>query len=614
MYAFSQSGLLNQQALRDARSAAHRAIELDASLASSHLALAHAALAESRWDEGLREARIAAGIGPSQPEALRALGVAYLANGDARRAIDLFERGLRLDPNPPDAHWCVMGAAYRLDGQIEEAVQLWERGRSVDPKNLSCRVHLAHYFETRGPQSEAQAVVEELRRADPALSVARLRPFVNRAGTFAWTHSLDPDDRDRPERIIESLRRAGLPDEPHVPAAERPSLIVLPFDNFSGDPEQQYFADGLTEDLTTELSGTPNLKVMSRNLAFLYKDEPVSPVALHEELGVDYVIEGSVRRSADRIRINVQLIDGPGGAHVWAQKYDRDRVEIFEVQSEIIETVLGRLNIEIRNDQQRRLSRKPTDSLTAYEAYLKGRELMVQYTPESTQQAREYLQRAIELDPDYADAHAILGGVEVNLWSLLRDRKEERLERAEAAVTRALEIDPYSAAANAWLAGIRQVQGRFEEGLLAAKEAVRLEPTDTWFHMLWTLQVSVGDWDGVQQSIDAALDLNPRYVGGGDVWTCQGLIHYTAGRFEEALALWERARRANASNPDPRLWLAYEYGRQGRIEDAQGPVRELLSTMPDLTAEGAEGMWYWLRYRPAPQQEILAAFRSAGLP
>ena len=189
---------------------------------------------------------------------------------------------------------------------------------------------------------------------------------------------------------------------------DRPSIAVLPFDNLSGDPEQEYFSDGLTEDLITDLSQLSGLFVTSRHAVFQYKGRQAPPRQVAKDLGVRYVLEGSVRRAANRVRINAQLIDAATGFHLWAQRYDRDLEDIFALQDEITRAIVAALEVRLTARERAGIERRYTENLEAYDLFLQAREGFWRRTQEGAVQARKTLERAIALDPKFAAAHALL--------------------------------------------------------------------------------------------------------------------------------------------------------------------------------------------------------------
>ena len=195
-------------------------------------------------------------------------------------------------------------------------------------------------------------------------------------------------------------------DKMAFPLPDMPSIAVLPFDNLSDNPEQEYFSDGMTDDLITDLSKISGLFVIARNSSFQYKGQSVDIKKVSRELGVLYVLEGSVRRAGDKIRINAQLIDATTGGHLWAERYDRDLKDIFALQDEVTQKIVAALAVKLTEDEQKRLVRKYTDNIEAYDFYLQGMEYKNRYTKEANIQARQMFERAIDLDPEFAAAYA----------------------------------------------------------------------------------------------------------------------------------------------------------------------------------------------------------------
>ena len=196
---------------------------------------------------------------------------------------------------------------------------------------------------------------------------------------------------------------------PALPLPDKPSIVVLPFVNMSGDPEQEYFSDGMTEDLITKLSKLSRLFVIARNSAFTYKGKAVKVQDVSREMGVRYVLEGSVRKAENQVRITAQLVDALRGAHLWAESYDRELQDIFAVQDEITQQVVTALEVEVMEAEVARVRRTPTHNLTAYDYFLRGDKYYDLLTKEAHDQARQMFEQAIALDPQYAEAYVMLG-------------------------------------------------------------------------------------------------------------------------------------------------------------------------------------------------------------
>src|SRR2546427_991662 len=226
---------------------------------------------------------------------------------------------------------------------------------------------------------------------------------------------------------------------PTVP--DKPSIAVLPFVNMSGDPEQEYFSDGITEELITDLSKLSGLFVISRNSVFLYKGKAVKPEQVSQELGVRYVLEGSVRKAGDRVRITAQLVEASTGYHRWAERYDRSLQEIFALQDEIRQKIVMALKVQLTQEEQARFRRFPTHNLEAYDALLRGLEYVYLFTQEANAQARQLFESAMALDPQYAAAYALLGFTYLRDWIYQWSHDPQTLERAFALAQRAIALD-----------------------------------------------------------------------------------------------------------------------------------------------------------------------------
>jgi adenylate cyclase len=364
-----------------------------------------------------------------------------------------------------------------------------------------------------------------------------------------------------------------------LPLPDKPSIAILPFDNLSGDPEQQYFSDGISEDIITDLSKISGLFVIARNSAFTFRGKSAKTQDVSRELGVRYVLEGSVRRAGNRVRITTQLVDGTTGGHVWAERYDRDLTDFFAVQDEVTHEIVAALAIKLTPDEHQRLVRKGTDNLEAYDHLVRGTHLTFQVTKETNVEAGRLLERAIELDPHLARAFTMLSHVHVlayvNGW---REQPEALLQRAfelalqavaldnddpdghwnlgiaylwrrrhdlaTAAERRALHLNPNFASAHAALGNILYYSGRSSEAVEPLLMAMRLDPyySEIWLHFLALAYFGMGRYD------DAAAILKRRIIRRPDtdisrvlLAACYGYI----GRGEEARALWQEALRLN---------------------------------------------------------------------
>ena len=325
---------------------------------------------------------------------------------------------------------------------------------------------------------------------------------------------------------------------------DKPSIAVLPFDNMSDDPQQDYFSDGITEDLITDLSKVSGLFVIARNSTFTYKDKPVKIQKVAEDLGVRYVIEGSVRRAGDIMRINVQLVDATTGYHLWAERYDSNFANIFDIQDKINKKIISALSIKLSQGEQELFTRKYTDNVEAYDVFLEGLKYLNLMTSESLGKAVTFFKRAVELDSNFARAHSMLAGAyNVSLitrwyidlgWSNVRALRDKHLQEALK--------DPTSYSAHSTLAYILIYRNKHEEAVSEAERALSLAPGDAYTHFTMGRALL---WAG--RSVDAvdylkiAMRLNPdspAYY----LWHL-GLARFLMGQMEEALVFAERSRQ-----------------------------------------------------------------------
>jgi len=291
-------------------------------------------------------------------------------------------------------------------------------------------------------------------------------------------------DKARGSHYIETVHRRGYRFIGAIRGQESgvrdwvdtPSIAVLPFTNLSGDPEQEYFSDGLTEVLTSDLSQLSGLFVIARHSAFTYKGKAVQVQKVGRELGVRYVLEGSVLKSGDRVRITAQLVDATTGYYLWTERYDRPLKDIFALQDEIVQKIVTTLKLQLTLWEQGILVRKSTDNLEAYDYYLRGLEYHFRFTQEAFAQARHMYEKAIELDPKYAAAYASLGWTYVAAWAYQWSQDPRTLERAFELAQRAVALDDSLPIAHSLLGRVHLSKKRHEQAIAEAERAIALDP------------------------------------------------------------------------------------------------------------------------------------------
>ncbi len=349
---------------------------------------------------------------------------------------------------------------------------------------------------------------------------------------------------------------------PVLELPDRPSIAVLPFTNISGDPEQEYFSDGLTEDLITDLSKISGLFVIARNSVFIYKDRAVKTEEVGRELGVRYVLEGSVRKAGGRVRITAQLIDTTTGGHLWAERYDRDFGDIFSVQDEVTERIVAALAVKLTEDEKDRSAQRGTDSLEAYDHSLRGLEYYFRRTEEANAVARQLFEKAIALDPEYAWAYSRLGWTYATEWSFGWSQDRESLEQAFKLAKKALALEDALPDAHCLLGNGYLWKMNHSQAVAELKKAIALNPN---YADGCAGLSDVLNWAGRPEEaigwLEKAMRLNPRYP----VWYLWGLGHayFLAARYDEAVATFKRAINRNPNFWPARVYLAASYAEAG---------------------------------------------------
>jgi len=369
------------------------------------------------------------------------------------------------------------------------------------------------------------------------------------------------------------------------PLPEKPSIAVLPFTNMSGDPEQEYFSDGITEDIITTLSKVPRLFVIARNSTFTYKGKPVRVQQVAEELGVRYVLEGSVRKAEERVRITAQLIDATRGHHLWAEKYDRDLRDIFALQDEVTRKIVRALVVKLTKDEQQLLVDKRTDNLEAYDHVLRGIDHFLRMTGEENAEARQMFKHALDLDPDYAVAYSWLGWTYWMEWSFEWSQDPASLDRAFELVQRALSLDDSLSDAHALLGKVYLWKKQYDQAVSELEKTVALDPNDAdGLAGLGEILYFAGRPEKAIGLIKRAIRLNPM----PPVWYFHGLGHayYLAGQYDEAIAALKRTLIRNPNFWPAHVYLAASYIELGRDEEARAEAEKILRINPRFSLEG----------------------------
>jgi TolB-like protein len=406
-----------------------------------------------------------------------------------------------------------------------------------------------------------------------------------------------------PVRAYRVVGMSKMPAAAPQPVQANPSIAVLPFINMSGDLEQQYFSDGITEDIITELSHFRELLVIARNSSFRYRDKANDLGRIGRELGVQYIVEGSIRASLRRVRITAGVVDVATGNQLWTQRYDRDMRDIFAVQDEVAQSIAATVEGRVAASGARRSRRKPTHDLVAYDYFLQGRERLERY---DTVAAGALFRRATELDPEFARAHALLSQATIMIGNT--DQRPEMLHEGLALARTAVSLDESDPLSHMALGFAYTIARQFDLAGLHTDRAIKLNPANLRIaseRAVWL--TFVGRPEDALNLLDANLKRDP--FPPQSFWASRGFALFACRRYEESIQAFGRVAR-------PNLWhcfyLASAHAHLGLTDQARSYVRELLRMQPAFTL-GQVGSIETFQ-DPAGLDHLLEGLRKAGLP
>jgi adenylate cyclase len=400
---------------------------------------------------------------------------------------------------------------------------------------------------------------------------------------------------------------------PGLALPDKPSIAVLPFRNMSGDPDQEYFADGIAEDIITMLSRSPHLFVIARNSTFTFKGREIGVKQVGRELGVRYVLGGSVRRGGNRIRISAQLTDAVTGNHLWADRYDRDPTDIFAVQDEITEAVAIAVLPAVAQMEQHRAVRKPPESLGAWEAYQRGLWHFGHFRPIENEVAKTFFRQAIDLDPNFAQAHALLASAILQTaYRYQQMSLAEVSDEALALAQRAVYLDPLDVMAHSNMGWVLFFTRSDLEGALAeARKALAISPNFGNAHLLLgsTLLYSGQPQEGLE-ALRNSIRLDPLGPLHPDKLGNIAIAHYVMGEYDAAVEAAKAALRSNPNLPWAHRWLTAALGQAGRLEEAKQALQKAMVVVPKSFDMYVRQRVPWMR--PGDYEHMLDGLRKAG--
>ncbi len=500
-------------------------------------------------------------------------------NGDLEVAIETGERLVRLDPLRESAWRGLMGAHWER-GERNHALKAYKRCCEVLARELGVE-----------PEADTTELYDGIRSGLDSRSSTKGTPLT---GMTAMTH-----------------------EEPSSQEPDRPSIAVLPFENLSGDPEQEYFSDGITEGIILGLSWFPSLVVKSRHSCFAFKNERTDVTEVGRLMGVRYVVEGSVRKTPTHIRITAQLVDAKSGSQVWGQRYDSEIERLFSLEDELTRTIVATVRGRIETADQSVAFRRPAKDLRSYDYLMRGTHLVQQLVPEANPKAREMLNRCVELDPENARAHVMLGISYILDWNnRWVDNLDEALQKSGFHSERAVELSPGETLGHASLGEQCLFAQRYEKAEYHVNRAVALNPNDVDARAIAAYVLSsLGKSDEAVEIAESCVGIDPYHPWIG--WHL-GIVFFTAKCYEKALTAFK-----SVPNPTYEVhgWAAATQLRLGDLEHARTAMQAFLSgaraEMVTFPATLEEMRCYWRDvsgYRnPSDIEHLFDALLAAGL-
>jgi adenylate cyclase len=398
-----------------------------------------------------------------------------------------------------------------------------------------------------------------------------------------------------------------------LPLPDKPSIAILPFANMSGDPEQEHFADGIAEDIITGLSRLRWLFVIARNSSFTYKGRNVDVRQVGRELGVRYVLEGSVRKGGNRIRITAQLVEAETGNHLWAERYDRALGDVFAIQDEITKSVIGCIGPELYTAEHDRLKRKPPQNLDAWESFVRGMFLYSQHSDKGTKEALDMLARAIGVDHNYAQAHGLRAVCLA--WRTFQgwEDRDTALASVTEGANRAVACDPQEPWAHLALGFAAMAKRHNSDAVGAFSRAIDASPNFAYAHgLLGSAHGLGGRPDQAIECIDRGVRLSPRDIFGDEYQLYYAFAHFQAGRYAEAASAALLAIQQRPDHPVLYIMAAASCGLGGETDKARGLVAQLISLVPNISAADLEKNFNYTRQDD--RSKLAMGLRAGGMP
>jgi TolB-like protein/Tfp pilus assembly protein PilF len=588
-----------EESLKRAVELAKKALSMDDNQSLVHSLWQHIYLVQRQHDKAVEEGRKAIALGPNDAEVHILFGEALFYSGMSEESVQMCEKAMRLHPHTPLYYFgTTMNAYYgarRYDESLAMAEQLIERSRKVKyERGVSWgQWGSALALMELGRESQGRRIVDQAVREWPQSSnLDYVRKY------SSWAFYKDPDNL---QHILDTLRKAGLPETPPLPLPDKPSIAVLPFVNMSGDPEQEYIGDGISEEIINALSKISKLFVIARESSFSYKGKQVNVPQIARELGVRYIL--------DRVRITAQLIDGIKGQHLWSERYERVLKDIFALQDEITMKIITELRVKLTAGEQARMWAKKDKNLNVHLKHLEAISLWNKGTREGYIRHGQLAQQIINMAPESDTGYRLLAW---NHWVLARGGKSprENMLKAFKLAKKVLSIDESDPISHALLGSLYLAMRKYDQAIAAGERSVELDPNGAMVHALLGMTLNyAGRPDEAIAYLKQGIRLNPFPA----FWYFAhlGNCYMQKGQYENALTEFKRALHRSPDAPISHLRLAITYILLNQQEEARAEANKVLEIDPNFSVERVSKTLLWKN--PAFNKLIVEAMRTAGL-
>ena len=554
-------------------------------------------LLKDQYEQAIFEGEKSIKLSPTNAQAHVLLAVTMYNVGRFDDAIELVKKAMRLHPYYPAYYLQWLGGAYRMTGHYDDAIgvykQLLERSIKGEFPITGAHLFLAEVYAESGRENEGRIHLAEVLKLRPKFSIKD----VTKIRTYRFK------DSGLLESRLNALRKAGLPEHPPLELPEKPSIVVLPFLNMSNDPKQEYFSDGMTDELISDLAKIKDILVISRNSAFTYKGKSIKIQQVAQDLNVRYILEGSVQRSGSKVRIRAQLIDGKTDHHVWSESYDGVMDDIFALQDKITKKIVSALFVTLTTDEQDRISGKGTDSIQAYEAYLKGFEHYSRMTGDNLIKAIKYYREATKIDPNFSRAYSGLAtayymSTTFNYpWqseaAIMSDVRNFKI-KARHYLNIAKENPTWETYVIAAYMDVSRK--RFDEAVLSAEKALLEAPNQYLVNIaMGYVLTCVGRAREALKYLDTAMRLDPRIL---DILLVEkGKAFFLLGEYEKAVTFIQKGLTLNPALTNYSSFEAASHAFLGDIKKAKDAWYSFVEGFPIKSYLSTKHLYYFFPFK-----------------